>query len=226
MIRSLLITTATVALMAGGVQAQEAGASQESQQTQESQGQDTELKLEAVDTPAQPGVAGQGGAGGQEVVVNSGDTIVIQPTGEGIFTLNFRVGAGAATQVGTPTPAAQSAVVQRDQMQPADPEQLSVDNLLGSEVYGVNDENIGEVGDVLLTEQGEVDALVVDVGGFLGIGTHTVAIGVDNLQFMVDAGENWYVFTPFTQEQLEAQPAYDPDTYGQQRDQQRMTVEG
>src|SRR5690606_1263016 len=91
--------------------------------------------------------------------------------------------------------------------------------------YGANDDNIGNVGDVLLSEEGEVDAMIVDVGGFLGIGTRQVAIGVDNLRFMVDNGGNWYVFTPFTQEQLEAQPEYDEQSYVDRREEQRLSAD-
>lgn len=247
MIRSLLATTATLAVLAAGAHAQEAGTQQEQQgqqqqgqQQQQQQGQGNgELQLEAVQQDTmQPGATG-GAAGtgtGQEVIVNSGDTIVIQPSGDGTFTLNFRfdqaggtaagpAGGAQTGQAGMPAPADQTATAQGDQMQPADPEQMSTESLMGSEVYGVNDENIGNVSDVLLNEDGQVEAIVVDVGGFLGIGAHPVSIGTDGLRFMVDQGQNWFVFTPFTQEQLEAQPAYDPNTYAQERDQQRMVVQ-
>lgn len=234
MFRSLLATSATVALMAGAAHAQTTN------NEQTDQGQNDGLQIETIQTqPAQPGQPGMaaGGAGmaGQEIVVNSGDTIVVQPGAGGTFTLNFRLGDAAGGQAGAGAGAGGAAVapgtvdpqgqpVQRDQLQQTDPQQLSVDRLTGSDVYGVNDDNIGNVSDVLLSEDGAVDAIVVDVGGFLGIGTHPVALGVDDLQFMVDENENWYVFTPFTQEQLEAQPAYDADTYGQNRDQQRLTA--
>jgi sporulation protein YlmC with PRC-barrel domain len=115
-----------------------------------------------------------------------------------------------------------SAVDQRAGMTPVAAEQIRVENLTGSDVYGANDENIGSVSDVLLTRDGGIDALVVDVGGFLGIGTHTVAIGMDNLEIMSDGDESWRVYTPFTQEQLESQPEYDEERYAQERDQQRM----
>lgn len=97
---------------------------------------------------------------------------------------------------------------------------ISADDLIGTTVYGANDENVGSVGDVILTQDGDVDAIIVDVGGFLGMGAKEVAIGMDNLEFMHDADGNMYVYTQFTEEQLEAQPEYDEATFAEQRDQQ------
>lgn len=97
---------------------------------------------------------------------------------------------------------------------------ISADDLIGTTVYGANDENVGSVGDVILTQDGDVDAIIVDVGGFLGMGAKEVALGMDNLEFMHDADGNMYVYTQFTEEQLEAQPEYDEATFAEQRDQQ------
>lgn len=106
---------------------------------------------------------------------------------------------------------------------PAD--QVSADNMIGTNVYGANDENIGEISDIVLNADGKVDAVVIDVGGFLGIGAKPVAVGFDNLRFMADGNGNRYLYTQFTKEQLEAQTAYDKGTYAQQRDQQRLMVQ-
>jgi hypothetical protein len=102
---------------------------------------------------------------------------------------------------------------------------MTAEELVGSTVYGASDANVGKVGDVLLTQDGKIDAYIIDVGGFLGIGAKKVAIGADNLSFMTDADGNKYLYTTFTKEQLEAQPAYDESTYAQQRDQQRLMVQ-
>src|SRR5690606_29898279 len=47
---------------------------------------------------------------------------------------------------------------------------IRAEDFVGTTVYGSNDENIGEIGDVILTDDGSVDAVIIDVGGFLGIG--------------------------------------------------------
>lgn len=102
---------------------------------------------------------------------------------------------------------------------------VSAENFIGTTVYGADEENIGEVGDVILTDDGSVDAVIVDVGGFLGIGEKQVAISMDELNFMQDEGENFYLYTSFSQEQLEAQPAYDESTFADARDEQLLINE-
>jgi sporulation protein YlmC with PRC-barrel domain len=98
------------------------------------------------------------------------------------------------------------------------------DDLKGTTVYGADDAKVGEIGDVVLTPDSKTDAVIVDVGGFLGIGEKEVAVGVDNLKFMTDKGGKKYLYTTFTKEQLEAQTAYDKGSYAEKRDQQRLIV--
>lgn len=119
----------------------------------------------------------------------------------------------------------QTAAIDRSTLTELPADKMTAEELVGSTVYGANDANVGEVGDVLLTQDGKIDAYVIDAGGFLGMGEKQVAIGADNLSFMTDADGNKYLYTTFTKEQLEAQPAYDESTYAQQRDQQRLMVQ-
>ena len=102
---------------------------------------------------------------------------------------------------------------------------MSADDFIGTTVYGANDENVGSIEDVILSSDGNtVEGVILDVGGFLGIGAKSVAVGMDNLSFMSDAdGEN-YLYTQFTQEQLEAQPEYDESTFAENRDEQLLIV--
>jgi len=74
-----------------------------------------------------------------------------------------------------------------------------------------------------LREHG-VDALLIDFGGFLGIGEKQVAVGMDNLKFMQDQNGNLFVWVPVTKDQLNAAPQYDENTYAQNRDQMRLVV--
>jgi PRC-barrel domain len=78
---------------------------------------------------------------------------------------------------------------------------------------------------MVLTQDGKVDAVIIDVGGFLGIGEKPVAVGFDKLSFMTDKDGNKYLYTTFTKEQLEAQTAYDKGSYAEQRDKQRLMVQ-
>ncbi|MDX8513337.1 PRC-barrel domain-containing protein [Mesorhizobium captivum] len=97
------------------------------------------------------------------------------------------------------------------------------DDLKGATVYGANDAKIGTIGDVVLKDN-KPDAVIVDVGGFLGIGAKEVAVGMDKLKFMTDKSGKKYLYTNFTKEQLQAQAAYDKGTYAEKRDQQRMIL--
>ena len=99
------------------------------------------------------------------------------------------------------------------------------DDLKGTTVYGANDAKVGEIGDVVLAPDSKTDAVIVDVGGFLGIGEKEVAVGIDNLKFMTDKDGKKYLYTTFTKEQLEAQTAYDKGSYAEKRDQQRLIVQ-
>ena len=70
--------------------------------------------------------------------------------------------------------------------QPAEPRQQPVKadgylatNMIGESVYngtGDNAENIGDVNDIVIDKEGEVKAVMIGVGGFLGIGENNVAI--------------------------------------------------
>ena len=103
--------------------------------------------------------------------------------------------------------------------------ELKTEELTGTTVYGANDENVGEISDIVLTQDGKVDAVIIDVGGFLGIGEKPVAVGFDKLSFMTDKDGNKYLYTTLTKEQLDAQTAYDKGSYAEQRDKQRLMVQ-
>jgi sporulation protein YlmC with PRC-barrel domain len=58
-----------------------------------------------------------------------------------------------------------------------------VTDLEGKDVEDANGDNIGDITDVLVNETGEVIAVLVGVGGFLGIGQKDVAVSMSALQF-------------------------------------------
>lgn len=101
---------------------------------------------------------------------------------------------------------------------------LTADDLRGIAVYGRNDEQIGTIGDIVTNADGSFDAVIVDVGGFLGLGAKPVAVGFENLSFSSDTFGNRYLFLNSSREQLEAQTAYNPATYAAERDIQRMVI--
>jgi hypothetical protein len=63
------------------------------------------------------------------------------------------------------------------------PGQWLASRLIGTTVVGANNESIGDVNDVLMERDGRAAAVVVGVGGFLGIGEKDVAVAFSALEF-------------------------------------------
>lgn len=119
-----------------------------------------------------------------------------------------------ADATGAPaTDGAATTTLPREGYAPIEYEALTAENLTGATVIGPNGEDIGEVGDILLTADGEIDAMVVDFGGFLGLGQKRVAVTLDNLDFAANESGDLVIYSDFTREQLESQPDYDEATY-------------
>lgn len=66
----------------------------------------------------------------------------------------------------------------------------------------------GATTDAGAMENGEISHAIIDVGGFLGIGTHRVAVPVDDL-VIYQKDDDIRIYLPWTREQLEALPEFD-----------------
>jgi sporulation protein YlmC with PRC-barrel domain len=64
------------------------------------------------------------------------------------------------------------------------PDLMRGSQLMGIDVYGADNQKIGDIDEVLVDRQGKIHGLVVGVGGFLGIGQKDVAIPFDQIQWM------------------------------------------
>ncbi len=64
------------------------------------------------------------------------------------------------------------------------PDLMRASRLLGVDVYGADNQRIGDIDEILVDRQGRIHGLVVGVGGFLGIGQKDVAIPLDQVQWM------------------------------------------
>ncbi len=131
----------------------------------------------------------------------------------------------APAEMDEPVDATETAAIDRSTLTEIPSGDIRAEEMVGTTVYGADDANVGEIGDVVLTADGQIDAYIIDVGGFLGMGEKEVAVGSDNLAFMTDKDGNRYLYTTFTEEQLEASPAYDEGTYADKRDDQRLMVQ-
>ncbi|WP_336489614.1 PRC-barrel domain-containing protein [Methylobacterium nigriterrae] len=55
--------------------------------------------------------------------------------------------------------------------------------LKGLNVYNNNNEKIGDINELLVDSTGKVEAVVIGVGGFLGMGEHDVAVPFNQIKF-------------------------------------------
>lgn len=81
--------------------------------------------------------------------------------------------------------------------------QRSAEELLGSAVYGSNGEQVGEVNDILVGADGQARRLVIDQGGFLGIGEKRIVLDMDQVEVAQDG-----IQVRMTDEQLSELPEY------------------
>ena len=107
-----------------------------------------------------------------------------------------------------------------------DATKISANDLNGTTVYDADNQNVGSVGDVIVTKDGKIDAVVVDIGGFLGIGQKPVAIAFEDLNIRKDKDGNLTAYTTFTKDQLDNAPKYDKNAYKTQRDTMRLHTQG
>lgn len=67
---------------------------------------------------------------------------------------------------------------------------LTAEDLEGVALFDATDERVGEISDIVLTDDGQVEQVIVDAGGFLGLGEKPVAVAFDEIEISRDqAGE-------------------------------------
>jgi hypothetical protein len=79
-------------------------------------------------------------------------------------------------------------------------------NLMDAVIYGPSDEKIGTVAHVHGT--GPAMQVVVDAGGFLGIGSKRVALDLSKLNFMRDESGTVHATTSMTKDQVKDLPEH------------------
>lgn len=94
-----------------------------------------------------------------------------------------------------------------DGMVAVDSATLVSDDIIGASVYGPNNESIGKVSELKLSADNQAEQIMVDVGGFLGIGSKTVALPISDVE-MMRKGDNGAVtmHITMTEDQLKALP--------------------
>lgn len=84
--------------------------------------------------------------------------------------------------------------------------ELTEANVVDAVIYGPEDEKVGSVSH--LHGAGPGSEVIVDVGGFLGIGAKPVALAVSDLDFMRDEAGTVHATTAMTKDQAKALPEH------------------
>lgn len=81
-------------------------------------------------------------------------------------------------------------------------------HLIGADVQTANNEDIGDVSDLIIGGDGQVMAIVVSVGGFLGMGEKDVAIGWDHVT-RTGTADDLELRVEVTRDELKAAPKFE-----------------
>jgi sporulation protein YlmC with PRC-barrel domain len=80
--------------------------------------------------------------------------------------------------------------------------------LKGLNVYNQKDESIGEITDLAIKNH-QIDALILSVGGFLGMGEHYVAVSPSSVNVRYDQkNDKWLASMNTTKDALKAAPEF------------------
>ena len=79
---------------------------------------------------------------------------------------------------------------------------MSASDLIGSDVYGPDNNSIGEIEDIIVAKGDKPSFALISYGGFLGMGESRAAVPLEKLRI----SENNYVFADMTAEQLQKAP--------------------
>jgi len=76
--------------------------------------------------------------------------------------------------------------------------------ILGKPVYNDHNERVGDVDDIIIAPDKSLSYAIIGVGGFLGLGEHSVAIPFNQFK----SGDGKYVLPGATKDTLKAIPAF------------------
>lgn len=87
--------------------------------------------------------------------------------------------------------------------------QMLVSNLRGVDVMGSNNDKIGDISDILISKDGKVEAFLLSIGGFLGVGAKEVALAPSSVQLTQDSNNNWKATVSMSKDQLAQAPNFE-----------------
>jgi hypothetical protein len=90
-------------------------------------------------------------------------------------------------------------------VQPAD---VMAYDLLGTDVYNNQDENIGEIEDMVIDNGKTVRALIISVGGFLGMGERYVAVDPSTVTLVAEDDDDMRAIVNTNRDDLKGAPTF------------------
>jgi sporulation protein YlmC with PRC-barrel domain len=118
----------------------------------------------------------------------------------------------AVTQPPTATPPARTPVAETQMKSKAPTDEVkgawNARDFMRSRVYNMAGERVGDVNDILIDDDGRVTAIILGLGGFLGIGEKEVSMTPDQVKRMVHSDGQTYFTVNTTKDQLMAAPDY------------------
>ncbi|GAA4253062.1 PRC-barrel domain containing protein [Azospirillum formosense] len=83
----------------------------------------------------------------------------------------------------------------------------SAETMMGKNVYGTDNEKVGEVEDIILDSNGKAQQLVISSGGFLGIGEKQIAVDIGKANW--DAQQERVQLSGMTRDQVKEMPEFE-----------------
>lgn len=106
---------------------------------------------------------------------------------------------------------AQPAEKRADIVMSQKPDQWLASNFKGTEVVGENGKKIGTVGDILFDKSGKIEAYVISMGGFLGMGAKEVALAPNSFTVLPGSkGDSDKLKLSMTQNELKQAQNFKP----------------
>lgn len=124
-----------------------------------------------------------------------------------LYTPDQAAGTTAATTTSTTNTATDSSTtkVGSEGLKNADGS-LNASEVIGLKVRNTQNEDVGKISEVLLTNNGKAAGFIVDVGGILGVGAHPVRLGWKDLK-LHENGSDVFASIAMTKDQLKQLPA-------------------
>jgi sporulation protein YlmC with PRC-barrel domain len=157
----------------------------------------------AAPAVAQSAQSSSPATGGSQIMPQTG-TQPMQPSTNGQAT----PAPSGGSQAAAPSDATKQVATEKFISQQQDG-QIMAKDLIGQDVYDGSNNNLGSIADLVLDKDGRLTAVVIGVGGFLGIGQKNVAVSMDSITKSTDKDGKPKLVLNATKEELDTAPQFE-----------------